>query len=38
VLGTLPTEKKPNAIIFDPATRRVFVAVSGGLKARENGG
>ena len=26
VLGTLPTEKKPDAIIYDAATKRVFVA------------
>jgi DNA-binding beta-propeller fold protein YncE len=25
-LGTFPTEKKPDAIIYDPATKRVFVA------------
>ena len=26
VLGTLPTGKKPDAIVYDPFTRRVFVA------------
>ena len=26
VLGTLPTEKKPDAIVYDPMSKRVFVA------------